>query len=192
MPCVLPVLSLKLGKILHSSAQQTRQIRMSFLVSAAGIISGFIGLAIFLTLMNKLAMPWMGHTISAPYLFGHHDAYLGYICRQHAGGVAISLQERLASYILENWEKRLGYGRDFIYFGLGGDPFGNAMFGPFVGTAVGFAPIGWYWSGFLIFIALGFGLSLPFLLVATFPRLVCFLPKPGRWMRYVQWLLAGD
>ncbi len=61
---------------------------------------------------------------------------------------------------------------------------------PFLGTAVAFAlaaPLGQLW---LIFTALGLGMSLPWLLVAALPRLALWLPKPGRWMGRLRILLG--
>ena len=61
---------------------------------------------------------------------------------------------------------------------------------PFLGTAVAFAlgaPLGQLW---LIFTALGVGMSLPWLLIAAIPRLALWLPKPGRWMGRLRTLLG--
>jgi DsbC/DsbD-like thiol-disulfide interchange protein/cytochrome c biogenesis protein CcdA len=62
--------------------------------------------------------------------------------------------------------------------------------GPFLGAALGTAlllpPVG----SVLVFAALGFGLALPFLLVAFVPALRSRLPRPGLWMRRLQRFLA--
>jgi suppressor for copper-sensitivity B len=66
---------------------------------------------------------------------------------------------------------------------------------PFLGTAVGFALARGPVEILVIFFALGIGLAAPYLVVATFPRLVTKLPKPGRWMivlrRVLGFALAG-
>jgi suppressor for copper-sensitivity B len=61
---------------------------------------------------------------------------------------------------------------------------------PFVGTAVGFALSRGPGETLVIFLALGLGLSLPYLAIAAAPRLVGFLPRPGRWMRWLKGLLG--
>jgi len=53
---------------------------------------------------------------------------------------------------------------------------------PFVGTAVGFALSQGTGNIFMIFTAMGIGLSLPYLLVAAFPQIASILPRPGAWM----------
>jgi thiol:disulfide interchange protein DsbD len=54
--------------------------------------------------------------------------------------------------------------------------------GPFLGTAIGFAVTLPALQSLLIFTSLGLGMSLPYLLLAAFPALLRFLPKPGNWM----------
>lgn len=62
---------------------------------------------------------------------------------------------------------------------------------PFLGTAVAFAlaaPLPALWG---IFTALGVGMSLPWLAVALWPKLVLFLPRPGRWMNRLRIGMGG-
>ena len=61
---------------------------------------------------------------------------------------------------------------------------------PFVGTAITAAFTQNYLIGINIFLFMGIGMSSPYLLVATFPKLVNFLPKPGKWMIYVKYFLG--
>jgi len=61
---------------------------------------------------------------------------------------------------------------------------------PFLGTAVAFAlvaPLPVLWG---LFIALGIGMSLPWLLIAAWPALALRLPRPGRWMNKVRLALG--
>jgi suppressor for copper-sensitivity B len=61
---------------------------------------------------------------------------------------------------------------------------------PFVGTAITAAFTQNYLIGINIFLFMGIGMSSPYLLVASFPKLVNFLPKPGKWMVYVKYFLG--
>jgi suppressor for copper-sensitivity B len=61
---------------------------------------------------------------------------------------------------------------------------------PFLGTAVGFALARGSAEIFLIFLALGFGLALPFLIFTIFPSMVTCLPRPGAWMLRLRILLG--
>jgi len=61
---------------------------------------------------------------------------------------------------------------------------------PFVGTAITAAFTQSYATGISIFLFMGIGMSLPYLLIASFPKLIKFLPKPGKWMVYVKYILG--
>ena len=61
---------------------------------------------------------------------------------------------------------------------------------PYLGTAVSFALSSNFYITLLIFLFLGIGMSLPYLLFILFPSLVKFLPKPGKWMIYLRYLLG--
>ena len=61
---------------------------------------------------------------------------------------------------------------------------------PLVGTAVSFALAAPLINMIIIMISMGFGLALPWLILALFPSLVIKLPKPGRWLSYVKPIMA--
>src|SRR5262249_14129081 len=61
---------------------------------------------------------------------------------------------------------------------------------PFVATAVGFALAGGREEIFAIFVALGLGLSAPYLLMALAPSLSRYLPRPGPWMVWLKRILG--
>lgn len=61
---------------------------------------------------------------------------------------------------------------------------------PFLGTAVAFALAGRGIDVFIVFTALGIGLAAPYLIVAARPSLAAALPKPGRWMLWIKWVMG--
>ena len=61
---------------------------------------------------------------------------------------------------------------------------------PFVGTAITAAFTQSYVIGTSIFLFMGIGMSLPYLLIASFPKLINFVPKPGKWMVYIKYALG--
>jgi len=61
---------------------------------------------------------------------------------------------------------------------------------PFVGTAITAAFTQSYLIGISIFLFMGVGMSLPYLFIAAFPELIRFIPKPGKWMIYVKYILG--
>ncbi len=182
MPCVLPVLSIKMLHLIKHSELSTTQIRSSFIATAAGIISSFALLAGVLIALKASgqAVGW-GIQFQQPLFI----AALGLIVVIFAGNLWGLFEFRLPSAAA----------------GLGSQPTENShslsgSFGqgalatllatpcsaPFLGTAIGFAFSQDNLTLLLIFITLGIGLALPYLLMTLKPEWVYKLPKPGRWM----------
>lgn len=188
MPCVLPVLSLKLlGVVGHGGAGRS-VIRLSFLASAAGVVSSFLALA-GATIALKLA----GHSVGWGLQF-QEPAFL----------TALALVSVLfAANLWGLYEIRLpGFLADAVAGGGGGGLLGHFLTGafatvlatpcsaPFLGTAVGFALARGPGEILAVFAALGLGLAMPYLLIAAAPGLVARLPRPGRWMANLKAVLG--
>jgi thiol:disulfide interchange protein DsbD len=61
---------------------------------------------------------------------------------------------------------------------------------PFMGTALGYALSQPAWISMAVFLSLGFGMALPWLLISLWPGLSAILPRPGPWMERVKQVLA--
>lgn len=179
MPCVLPVLSLKLLSVVSKGGQAPARVRMSFLATAAGILASFMLLAAGLAALKAagLAIGW-GIQFQQPVFIAVMALLVVLFACNLWGFFEVPMPQWLGG-------ASAGQGK-----GLWGD-FGTGALAtllatpcsaPFLGTAVGFALAGSIGSIFAIFAALGVGLALPYLLVAAAPRLATRLPKPGRWM----------
>jgi suppressor for copper-sensitivity B len=190
MPCVLPVLSIKLAAALEARDRPPARVRAGFLASAAGILAFFAVLAaalmglraagvsigwgvqfqqpVFLALVIGLA------TLFAANLFGAFEIGLGTRVPTAMAGAA-------------------GGG------GLRGD-FATGAFAalmatpcsaPFIGTAVTYALTSGSAQIAAVFAAMGLGLALPLLAVAAAPRAIRLLPRPGRWMGALRAVLGS-
>jgi suppressor for copper-sensitivity B len=62
---------------------------------------------------------------------------------------------------------------------------------PFVGSAVGYALSGGMFAAFPVFAAMGIGMALPYVLLASVPAVGRLLPRPGRWMSTAKYVLAA-
>lgn len=193
MPCVLPVLSIKLLSVAKQGGRQARAVRFGFLASSAGIVTSFLLLA-FLAIGLKeagLAVGWgiqfqqpvflavMAFllTLFACNLFGFFEIPLP----SWMGGAAVGApNEGIVGHFMTGALATL---------------LATPCSAPFLGTAVGFALARGAVDILLIFAALGVGLALPYLVVAALPRLATRLPKPGPWMitlrRILGFALAG-
>ena len=180
MPCVLPVLSLKLASAAKLSGETDARIRNGFLVTAAGIMAFVLVLATALLAIRGMgaAVGW-GVQFQSPWFLGAVVVMLTLFALNLMGVFEFALPERIGGRL--GGERRHGYGDDFAT-GAFAALLATPCSAPFLGTAVAFALAGSSVQLFAIFVALGLGLALPYLLVAAVPRSVRFLPKPGPWM----------
>jgi len=194
MPCVLPVLSIKLLGVVGHGGGQTRTVRMNFLASSAGIVSTFLALAAILIALKSagLAIGW-GIQFQHPWFL----VAMAMVVTLFACNLWGFFEVRLPDAMTE-----IGATETHVH-GLGGHFMTGALAtllatpcsAPFLGTAVGFALARGSLEILAIFAALGLGLATPYLLVAAYPKFATKMPKPGRWMiilrRVLGFALAG-
>lgn len=190
MPCVLPVLSIKLTSVLKATGQTRQMTRNGFLFSALGVLTFVWALAAALVFLQWIGVSvgwgiqfqnpvfvtlmFMVIAVFAANLFGAFEITL-----------PAALQDRLGAS-----NARAGYISDFGT-GLLAAILATPCSAPFLGTAITFALAGTSLDVIVIFTALGLGLALPYLVIAARPELVTRLPRPGRWMLLVRILLGG-
>ena len=194
MPCVLPVLSIKLLGVVGHGGGENRTVRLSFVASAAGILAAFAVLAAALIALKAggMIVGW-GIQFQQPwFLIAMTLMVTAFACNLWG----------FFEFRLPRWAADWGEHSSHIH-GLGGNFLQGTLAtllatpcsAPFLGTAVGFALARGPVEIAAVFAALGFGLALPFLTVAAFPGLATRLPKPGPWMvtlrRYLGLALAA-
>lgn len=190
MPCVLPVLSIKLSSASKAVDQSLARIRGGFAVSALGVLA-FMWVLAGTTIALKalgLTVGW-GLQFQNPVFLTVMLAVLVVFSANLFGLFEIALPS--------SWQTRLaragggrGYGGDFAT-GAFAAILATPCSAPFLGTAVAFALAGRAVDIVVIFTALGIGLSVPYLVVAAFPKFVRCLPKPGRWMIVLKVVLGA-
>ncbi|MDW3206525.1 MAG: protein-disulfide reductase DsbD family protein [Alphaproteobacteria bacterium] len=190
MPCVLPVLSLKLMSVLGKSGKSQGTVRLGFLAASAGIFVSFMvlaGLAIGLKSAG-LSVGW-GIQFQQPVFLALMIALLTLFACNMAGLFEFRLPGVIGDRAATAGNSREGLLRDFLT-GAFATLLATPCSAPFLGTAVGFALSGSAGDILAIFAALAVGLALPYLAIAAFPGVVRFLPRPGRWMGYLRALLV--
>ena len=186
MPCVFPVLSIKLMSVFSSDKYNTR---VSFITTALGIITSFVLLGlIFLFLQYfNMSIAW-GMQFQNPYFLIFITLVIFLFMMNMFGQFEIILPSKLNNLsILGNSNNK--YLKDF-FNGFFATLMATPCSAPFVGTAITAAFTQSYAIGMSIFLFMGIGMSLPYLLIASFPKLMNFLPKPGKWMVYVKYILG--
>ena len=185
MPCVLPVLSIKLASVLKASGQSQRVIRNGFLFSAMGVLTFVWMLAVFV-----LGLKWVGVSVGWGIQFQNpvFVALMFIVIAVFAATLFGLFEIALPSGIqnrLGVGSPRSGYAADFGT-GLLAAVLATPCSAPFLGTAITFALAGNAADVLVVFTALGIGLASPYFFIAARPALVGRLPRPGRWMLLVR------
>ena len=191
MPCVLPVLSIKLSSAVKAHDRSPAQIRAGFLASAAGILA-FMWLLAGITIAARslgYSIGW-GIQFQNPLFLAVMIVVLAVFAASLAGLFEITLPQSLNTRLAHVDEGRAPLVGDFLT-GAFSAVLATPCSAPFLGTAVAFALTGRPVDILAIFTALGLGLAIPYLLVAAHPKLTAALPKPGRWMVGLKWVLSA-
>ena len=181
MPCVFPVLSIKLLGLVGPEAEASGRLKEG-LRYAAGVLVTFAALGALLLMLRAggAAIGWGFQLQSAPVVLG---------------------------LILLFWVMALSFSGLYEFghhlMNLAGNSRGGAFVtgvlavfvaapctGPFMGAALGAATLLPAWGAMAIFLGLGIGLALPFVLLCVFPALLNRLPAPGPWMETLRQFLA--
>jgi thiol:disulfide interchange protein len=186
MPCVLPVLSIKVLGLIENN-ENARRARSHALWYATGVLVSFVALGAAVLMLRHLgqALGW-GFQLQKPAVV----SFLGLVMFAfglslsgvwHVGGRWTGAGHGLAS--------RGGAAGDF-FTGVLAVVVAAPCTAPFMAPALGWAFSASAVSALLVFAFLGLGLALPFLLIGFVPALARVLPKPGAWMETLKRILA--
>lgn len=180
MPCVLPVLSLKVFGMVRSAGQGRSEVVRGALATAAGILVSFWALAIAAIAAKAAgaAVGW-GVQFQRPGFVAFLAVVVVLFCLNLWGLFEIPLPQRLAR--LGGTGPREGMAGHFAS-GLFATLMATPCSAPFLGTAVGFALAQEAPAILAIFTAVGLGMALPYLLLVVAPGTAKLLPRPGAWM----------
>ena len=186
MPCVFPVLSLKALSIAANSGQRAEQ-RRDALWYTLGVVLSFVSLALLLLALRAAgsAVGW-GFQLQSPWLV----ALLAYLL--FALGLSLSgvVQFGLGLMSAGSGLTQSKGAKGSFFTGVLAVVVASPCTAPFMGGALGYAVTQPPLLALLVFVALGLGMALPFLLLAYVPALARALPKPGAWMDTLKQLLA--
>lgn len=187
MPCVFPVVSLKVLSFVREGQGSPKEIRRHAYAYTLGILSSLWALVAVLLIVRSLgsAVGW-GFQLQNPiFLFGLLAVF--FILGLNLLGVfEINTTGPLR---LQNLMMKQGLVGSF-FTGLLTTVVATPCSAPFMGVAIGAALASGPWQAILVFTALGLGLSLPYFLLAINPALLSRLPKPGVWMVRLKEILA--
>jgi len=186
MPCVLPVISLKIFGFIQQAGQSRRKVLRSGIAFTAGIFAWFVGLALLLIVLKSVGrdVTWGGFQFTNAYFVLALSVIVLVFALNLFGVFEISLPQGLTRGLLSTMEGRNDLG-SFLE-GVFATVLATPCTAPFLGTALGFAfsqsPV----VILAMFVAIATGMSAPYLLLSAQPAWLRFLPKPGPWMLHVK------
>jgi thiol:disulfide interchange protein len=186
MPCVLPVISLKIFGFIQYAGQTRQKILRSGIAFAAGIFIWFIGLALLLIALKAAGreITWGGFQFTNPYFVLALSVIVLVFALDLFGVFEIALPQRVTRGLILTTERKDDFGSFFQ--GLFATVLATPCTAPFLGTALGFAFAQSPAIILSMFVAIASGMSAPYLLLCAHPAWLRFLPKPGPWMVHVK------
>jgi len=186
MPCVLPVISLKIFGFIQQAGQSRQKILRSGVAFTLGIFAWFIVLALLLIALKAAGrdVTWGGFQFTNPYFVLGLSVIVLVFALNLFGVFEISLPQSMTRGLLSTTARKDDLGSFFQ--GVFATVLATPCTAPFLGTALGFA---FSQSAAIIlamFIAIAAGMSAPYLLLSAQPAWLRFLPKPGPWMLHVK------
>lgn len=187
MPCVFPVLSLKVLGFVQQGGEKLSKIRLHGLVFSLGVLVSFwILVLLFLILRSTGSQIGWGFQLQSPTFVMILAVFFFLFALNLFGVFEIGTSlTRLGGKA----EKHSGLGNSF-FTGVFATAAATPCSAPFMGPALGFALTLSNLQAFLIFTFLAMGLASPYLIFSLFPKLLRFLPKPGVWMENFKQLMG--
>lgn len=182
MPCVFPVLSIKLIALAEGNGntpQSLKETRLHALVYGVGVVLSFVLLAgLLLALRAGGEQLGWGFQLQSP-MFVAALVYVLFLLGLSLSGV-VSFGQQLMG-VGDGLTEKPGL-RGPFFTGVLAVVVASPCTAPLMGSALGWAIVQPTAVALLVFAALGLGMALPFILLAWWPRLTRWLPKPGLWM----------
>jgi len=189
MPCVLPVISLKIFGFVSDAGERPDKAFRLALAFSAGILGCFALLAAIVSFFRAV-----GAEVGWGFQFQDYRFVLVIACLVFAfalnlfGVFELTVSARATGGLAK---LAAGHGYAGAFFqGAFATILATPCTAPFLGTASAFAFTQPAWVTFLIFFSIGIGMALPYLLLAIQPKWLRYLPKPGDWMVRLKQLLG--
>lgn len=180
MPCVFPVLGIKVMGFVEQAGSDPKKIRLHGLVFAAGLVVAMwvlAGFILFLKLSLGQNVNW-GQQMGSPYFVAAIIVVLFLMGLNMAGVFEFGTSMTRLGGTAQN---KKGYGASFLS-GILTTLIATPCSGPFLGAAMGYTLAQPPGIAMLLFTVFALGIALPYLVLSMFPALIKALPRPGAWM----------
>ncbi len=179
MPCVLPVLSVKILGIVHQANSSHSKPWKHGLIFTAGVLVSFWLLAgVLLALRAGGEHLGWGFQLQSPAFIVVLSSIMFLFGLSLFGVFEIGTSLAATGGRLDNKSGNAGS----FWSGVLATIVATPCTAPFMGSALGFALTQPVWASMLIFTFLGLGMAFPYIVLTSSPKLLRYVPKPGRWM----------
>ncbi|MSU46299.1 MAG: hypothetical protein EXS42_04040 [Lacunisphaera sp.] len=187
MPCVFPVLGIKILGFVNQSGSDRKKITLHGLVFASGALLSFWVLAGVLLALRAggTQLGWGFQLQSSGFVFGM-AVFMLIFALNLSGLFEIGLAATGAGGRLQMKEGFVGSFFTGALATLVATPCSAPFLAPALGAALSLPAL----SSFMVFTAIAFGLALPYLLLSIFPAAIKLLPQPGAWMETFKQFMA--
>ncbi|MDD2943709.1 MAG: protein-disulfide reductase DsbD family protein [bacterium] len=194
MPCVLPILSIKVMCFVQHGDKSPQKIKLAALSYLLGILSSMLALALVVISLRSI-----GEQFGWGFQFQHPEFVLALLLCVFILSLGffdvftfrvpfVNRANKIASALESSLAKN-------FFDGVLATLLSTPCTAPFLGTALAFAFTQPSSYTILTFLSIGLGLALPYVYLATHPRMLSLLPKPGDWMytfrEFMGFLLLG-
>lgn len=187
MPCVFPILSIKVMNFLQVSGDDARKAKLHGWIFGTGVLASFLVLAGLLLLLRAggQELGWGFQLQSPPFI-----AFMTFLMF----GLGLSLMGvfEIGNSLMNvagNTDTGDGYKGSF-FSGVLATVLATPCTAPFMGTALGAAITMPVAAALLVFAVLGIGMAIPYIILSSFPFLLKKMPKPGAWMETFKQFMA--
>ena len=179
MPCVLPVLSIKILGFVEQAGEERAKILKHGLIFTVGVVASFLALAAVLLVLRAGGeqLGW-GFQLQSPGFLVVISVFLFLF------GLSLFGVFEIGTSLMGVGQKSSGSSSAFGTFmsGVTATVVATPCTAPFMGGALGYTLTQPAAIALLVFAVLGFGMAAPYLLLSAMPQLLRFVPRPGSWM----------
>lgn len=181
MPCVLPVISLKIIGFVNEAGESRSKIFRLGLAYGLGTVTTCLalGLMIIALQVGGYSVGW-GFQFQQPFFLLGMATLVAVMSLGLFGVFLINVNSGKALGDLSNKKGLTGA----FFTGVVATILATPCSAPFLGTAIGFAFAQPWWGILAIFAAIGLGLASPYVVLSMNPAWTKFIPKPGMWMEH--------
>ena len=187
MPCVFPILSIKILSFIEQSQGSKEKLFHHGLVFSAGVLTTFLAVSALLIFLRASgeAIGW-GYQLQSPWVVSLLIYLFVVIGIVFMGNIVLGSSFGNLGTLVQN-QKDL---TSSFFTGVLAVIVASPCTAPFMGPALGLALLQPGLKSIVIFLALGIGFSLPYLILSIYPQLLSKLPKPGEWMQTLKQIMA--